>query len=71
MKQTLLALLYLIASWFERVRKESQYTKDQEERDVSENDPNAWFDDEFGANGRVQSPEADASRTGQTNTDQN
>lgn len=69
MKQTLLALLYLIASWFERVRKENQYNKDQEERDVSENDPNAWFDVEFNADGRVHKPGPDASGTNQTNAD--
>ncbi|MCD1628442.1 hypothetical protein [Marinobacter shengliensis] len=71
MKSNLLALLLLITSWIEAFRKQVDQANQQKERDLAENDPNAWFDAEFGADGRVQSPESDATRTNQTNADQN
>lgn len=63
----LLTLLFLLASWFERERKQIQQAKDQEERDLSENSPNAWFDAEFSAGDRVR--KLDAGGTHQTNAD--
>lgn len=66
----LLELLGLLARWIESYRQKVKQKKEQAERDFSEDDPNAWFDDEFGSNGRVQQyvPQ-DASRTNKTNAD--
>jgi Sec-independent protein translocase protein TatA len=70
-KSNLLALLLLIGNWIEEFRRQVRHAQAQEERDLAEDNPNAWFDAEFGAVGRVQSPDPDAARTDQTNTDQN
>lgn len=69
MKSNLLALLLLIANWIEEFRRQVRHSQEQEERDFAENDPNAWFDAEFGADGWVQSPESDATGTHQTDAD--
>lgn len=64
------ALLLLLASWIERWRTQVQQQEAQEERDLSENNPNAWFDTEFNAGGGVQQyVPPDAGRTDQTNAD--
>ena len=68
----LLAILSLLLNWVEGYIQKQELKKAQAERDLSEDDPNAWFDGEFGSDGRVQQyVPPDAKRTNQTNADKN
>jgi hypothetical protein len=66
------AVLHLIGNWLNTYLRQWKQKKAQAERDLSEDDPNAWFDGEFGSDGRVQQyVPPDAKRTNQTNADKN
>jgi len=68
----LLAILSLLLNWVEGYIQKQELKKAQAERDLSEDDPNAWFDGEFGSDGRVQQyVPPDAKRANQTNADKN
>ena len=65
--QLLSELIGILIKWVEEYRKHVQLKKEQTERDLSESDPNAWFDDQFNPDGRVHKHNADGTR--QTNVD--
>jgi len=50
----IVVLLRLITDWINQYLSKIKLKKEQAERDVSETDPNAWFDDQFNASGGVQ-----------------
>jgi hypothetical protein len=47
-------ILKLLLQWIDKYRRKLKRKKEQAERDASNEDPNAWFDDQFNADGRVQ-----------------
>jgi hypothetical protein len=64
MIEQLVRLLNVLASWFERHRRNSREQQAQAERHDVEKNPNAWFDRHFGG-----MPPDDARQANKTDVD--